>query len=277
MILYDEQLIERSQAHIDIEDRAYQFGDGIYEVIRVYHGRPFYMNEHLKRLERSAREIRLQIPYSLEKLNALLVELIQQTGLTEGNIYLQISRGTAPRNHAFPKEARPLVIAYPQPSQRPIQELQQGVSTITTKDIRWLRCDIKSLNLLGAALAKQEAVEQGCKEAIFIRDGWVTEGSSTNIFFVREGKIWTHPANHLILHGITRQIALSLAEKLQIPVQLEAIREEKIFEADECFMTSTTMEICPIVRINGQWIGNGKPGPITRQLQQEFEKLIEQF
>ncbi|WP_206186464.1 D-amino-acid transaminase [Thermoflavimicrobium daqui] len=277
MILYDDHLIDRSEVKIDIEDRAYQFGDGVYEVIRVYQAHPFCMDEHLARLERSAREIYLQLPYEIEKIKSLLSQLIEKNNLQDGNIYIQISRGTAPRQHGFPKESRPLIIAYAQPNQRPLQDLKQGVRAITTQDIRWLRCDIKSLNLLGAVLAKQAAVENNAKEAILIRDGKVTEGSSTNIFFIKNGQLWTHPANHLILHGITRQVTLSLAEKLEIPVKQEAILESQIPEMDECFLTSTTMEICPIVQVNDQPIGNGHPGPITRKLQLEFEKQITQL
>jgi D-alanine transaminase len=274
LVLYDDQIIEREQARIDLEDRAYQFGDGVYEVIRVYHGQPFYMKEHLARLQRSAAEVRISLPYPLERLEELLLELLHRTRLQEGNLYIQISRGTAPRNHAFPTQARPLTIAYTQPSSRPVKELKEGVTAITTEDIRWLRCDIKSLNLLGAVLAKQIAVDHGSKEAILVRDGFITEGSSTNIFIVKDGALWTHPANHLILHGITRQITLQIADELQIPVKKQPFSKEELFAADECFLTSTTMEICPIIEIDGQPVKSGTPGPITRQLQQAFDKRI---
>ncbi|SEN23953.1 D-amino-acid transaminase [Lihuaxuella thermophila] len=274
VVLYDDQIIEREQARIDPEDRAYQFGDGVYEVIRVYYGQPFYMKEHLARLQRSATEIRMNLPYPLEQLEQRLLQLLQRSGLQEGNLYIQISRGTAPRNHAFPSNARPLTLAYTQPSPRPVKELSEGVSAITTEDIRWLRCDIKSLNLLGAVLAKQKAVDHGSKEAILVRDGIITEGSSTNIFIVKDGVLWTHPANHLILHGITRQITLQIADELQIPVKKQPFSKEELFTADECFLTSTTMEICPIIQIDGKPVKSGTPGPITRQLQQAFEKQI---
>jgi D-alanine transaminase len=143
-------------------------------------------------------------------------------------------------------------------------------------DIRWLRCDIKSLNLLGAVLAKQEAADQGCQEAILVRDGIVTEGSSTNIFIVKNGTLQTHPANHLILHGITRKLTLKLADELAIPVNETPFTPRELLEADECFLTSTTMEITPIVRVDGNTIGTGEPGPVTRRLQESFERRIEQ-
>jgi D-alanine transaminase len=275
IILYDDRLIKREEANIDIEDRAYQFGDGIYEVIRVYHGIPFYLNEHLERFQKSADAIRLSLPYPVETLAQKLLDLARENQLEEGNLYLQLSRGTSPRSHAFPSDAKPLIIGYTQPGSRPLTALQNGVTAITDEDIRWLRCDIKSLNLLGAVLAKQKAVDHGAKEAILVRNGTVTEGSSTNIFMVKGQTLWTHPANHFILHGITRKITLQLAEDLGISVKLEPFSPSHLAEADEVFLTSTTMEVCPIVQIDGKAVGNGKPGPITRQLQKAFEKEIE--
>ena len=274
IILYGDQLKKREETHIDIEDRAYQFGDGIYEVIRVYHGKTFYMKEHLERLEKSAKKIRINLPYSLKRLEELLNQLIKQNDFTQGNIYLQVSRGTAPRTHAFPANSTPLLIAYPQPAKRPVKEQAEGISAITVKDIRWLLCDIKSLNLLGAVLAKQEAYDHHCKEAIFIRDGIVTEGSSTNLFIVKDGMLLTHPADHFILHGITRKITLQLADQLQIPVSEKKFDKDALFDADEIFITSTTMEICPVVEVDKKRIGNGKPGQITKRLQEAFQQLI---
>ncbi|MFC7440933.1 D-amino-acid transaminase [Laceyella putida] len=274
MILYDNRLISREEAHIDVEDRAYQFGDGVYEMIRVYHGRSFYMDEHLARLERSAREIRLELPYPIAELKQLLHELIRRNQLEEGNIYIQVSRGTAPRYHGFPDQARPLTIAYVQHAKRPLAELNHGIRAITTDDIRWLRCDIKSLNLLGAVLAKQTAIDHGAKEAILIRDGVVTEGSSTNIFIIKDGTLYTHPTNHLILNGITRQVVLKLADECEIPFSETAFSKEELDQADEVFLSSTTMEICPIVEIDNKPVNQGVPGPITKQLQEAFVNEI---
>jgi D-alanine transaminase len=274
MILYDERLVSREEADIDIEDRAYQFGDGVYEMIRVYHGRPFYMDEHLARLERSATEIRLSLPYPITRLKQLLLDLIQQNHLEEGNVYIQVSRGVAPRYHGFPEQARPLVIAYTQHAKRPLAELNHGVKAVTTEDIRWLRCDIKSLNLLGAVLAKQTAIDHGAKEAILVRDGIVTEGSSTNIFIIKDGTLHTHPANHLILNGITRQVIFKLADECEIPISETTFSKEALESADEVFLSSTTMEICPIVEIDGRPVGQGVPGPVTKQLQEAFVNEI---
>ncbi|TCS96418.1 D-amino-acid transaminase [Hazenella coriacea] len=274
IILYHDRFIERQEANVDIEDRAYQFGDGIYEVVRVYGGKPFCLQEHLERFERNASEIRISLPYSISQLEEHLLQLIKQNQLADGNLYFQISRGTSPRNHAFSDQLQPLIIAYTQTSSRPVKELEYGVGVISDPDIRWLRCDIKSLNLLGAVLSKQKAIDHQCHEAILVRDGHVTEGSSTNIYIVKEGTIWTHPANHLILPGITRAITLQLATQCNIPFNEKPFTLEDLYTADECFLTSTTMEICPIVQVDQKQIGSGMPGPVTKKLQEAFNQEV---
>ncbi|SHE51146.1 D-alanine transaminase [Seinonella peptonophila] len=274
MILYRDQLVERTEIHIDIEDRGYQFGDGVYEVIRVYHQQPFYLDAHLERLKRSAEAIEINLPYGFNQLKVKLAELVAQNQLVQGNVYLQVTRGVASRTHHFPVKSEPILVAYTQQNDRPIQALNKGVHTVTTEDIRWLRCDIKSLNLLGAVLAKQKAVQQHAHEAILVREGVVTEGSSTNLFIVENGQLLTHPANHLILHGITRQIVISIAEDLQIPVKETHFSKEQLYQADECFITSTTMEVCPVIQVDDREIGRGQPGKITRKLQNAFYQLI---
>ena len=274
MILYNEQLLPREEVHIDIEDRGYQFGDGVYEVIRVYDGKLFYLKEHLQRLLKSADAIQLELPVALEQLPQKIEELLDANQMKQGNIYVQITRGVAARSHAFPGQSQPILIAYTQPGERPTKALQEGITAITTEDLRWLRCDIKSLNLLGAVLAKQKAVDHQAEEAILVRDNFVTEGSSTNFFIVEGNAIWTHPANHLILHGITRQIVLQLAAERKLTVNEVAFSKERIYTADECFITSTTMEICPVVKIDDRLVNQGQPGSITRMLQADFQRLI---
>jgi D-alanine transaminase len=274
MILIHDQLTKRENAHIDIEDRGYQFGDGVYEVIRVYKGNPFRMKDHLSRFQRSADEIGLKLPYKLDRLEELLHQLIQANAMSEGNIYLQATRGVAPRSHPFPDQSQSVVVAYTMKAKRPLDAIQNGIRAITEADIRWLRCDIKSLNLLGAVLAKQKAKENGSQEAILHRDGTVTEGSSTNVFMVKNNEIITHPANHLILHGITRVVVLEMAEELGIAVKEEPFTLSEMQAADEVFITSTTMEISPVIRIDGNPVGVGKPGPVVRRLQETFEKQI---
>lgn len=274
MILYNDRLIPREEAHIDVEDRGYQFGDGVYEVIRIYHRSIFALEEHLERLERSAKEIRMDLPCSKDTLTKRLHELIEYEKVEEGIIYLQVTRGYAPRSHPIPADSQPLLTASAKSLPRPAATMKNGVKTILIPDARWLRCDIKSLNLLGSVLAKQEALDHGAFEAILHRDGTVTEGSSTNVMIVKNGVLLTHPANHLILHGITRSVILKLAEKLSIPVAEAAFSTEQLLTSDEVFLSGTTVEVTPVIQIGERTIGDGLPGAVTRQLQGAFEDKI---
>ncbi|AIM15935.1 MULTISPECIES: D-amino-acid transaminase [Neobacillus] len=270
------KLIERNQAKMDIEDRGYQFGDGVYEVIRVYNGKMFTLQEHLERFERSTKSIGVSLPYTMDQLKSLLLELVEKNNLRLGIIYMQITRGVAPRNHAFPEEnVEPTLVAYTREMTRPKDELQTGVKTILTEDIRWLRCDIKSLNLLGNILAKQKAVEHGCFEAIQHRGQNVTEGSSSNIFMVKNGIVITHESNHLILKGITKDVILGLCSASGIPVNERAFTLKELAEADEVFLSSTVAEVMPIIEVEGKVVGNGEPGSITRKIQELFVNEIE--
>ncbi|HZG88011.1 D-amino-acid transaminase [Paenibacillus sp.] len=269
-----ERLLPRGEAAADIEDRGYTFGDGIYEVFRVYDGKVFEAEAHWERFVRSAREIRIELPYSAEALDRGVRELVGADGLVDGIVYLQVTRGTAPRAHPFPADAKPVLTAFTKPLARPAAMLESGVSVVTQPDIRWLRCDIKSLNLLPNVLAKQAATEAGAAEAVLHRDGVVTEASASNIAIVKDGVIRTHPANNLILHGITRAVALRLAAELDLSVAERPFTLEELREADEAFLLGTTVEVMPVVRVDGAPIGDGKPGPITRRLQEAFVRLI---
>jgi D-alanine transaminase len=277
LVLLNETLVSRNEALVDIEDRGYQFGDGIYEVIRVYDGHIFLMAEHLERLKRSASEIDLILPVSLAQLEEKLIDLVKQTACKNGMIYIQLSRGVAPRNHNFPSpEVKAQLVAYTKPLDRPLNQQKEGVKAILVNDIRWLRCDIKTINLLPNVLAKQEAVKNQAYEAIQHRDGIVTEGSASNVFIVKENKLYTHPANNFILNGITRQFVLKLCAELDISVIEQTFDVNDLLQADEVFMTSTTSEIIPIVQVDTHLIGQGKPGALTQQLQNAFEQRINQ-
>lgn len=270
-----KELLERPQAAVDIEDRGHTFGDGIYEVFRVYGGKLFEAELHWRRFERSAREIRIAPPLAIDELSRGIERLIQADGLEEGIVYMQLTRGAAPRAHLFPgPDVQPALTALTKAVARPLQALQAGSEVATLPDVRWLRCDIKSLNLLPNVLAKQEAADRGAAEAVLHRDGVVTEGSSSNIAIVQGGVIRTHPANHLILHGITRAVALRLAGELGIPVREEAFTLDELRGADEAFLLGTTVEIMPIVRADGAPIAGGTPGPVTRRLQAAFAALL---
>lgn len=274
MILLNEQFIKKNEVTINFEDRGYQFGDGIYEVIRVYNGTYFELDSHLHRLKQSAEKIEMALPYSLEEMKEKLKQLVKKNSLKNGHIYVQITRGIAPRTHHFPNESAAVLVAYTQQAARPKEKTINGISTILTEDIRWLRCDIKSLNLLGNVLAKQKAKKHGCEEAILHRDQTVSEGSSTNVFIIKNRVIYTHPANNLILHGITRKEVLELAQESDIKVVEEPFTINELLHADEVFVTSTTMEIAPVIKVDHTMIGDGRPGQLTQIIQKAFEKRI---
>ncbi|MEB3100173.1 D-amino-acid transaminase [Ferviditalea candida] len=274
MILYQNQFVPKDKMHISFEDRGYYFGDGVYEVFRIYRGKLFEKQAHMRRLVRSAGEIRLRLPYSTEEIEEKLESLVIQEQIEEGTLYMQITRGIAPRAHVFPKNAEPVLMAYCNEVKRPLGSIKEGITAVSVEDIRWHRCDIKSLNLLGNVLAKQEAVERGAGEAILHRSGRVTECSASNVMMVKDGVIYTHPADNCILHGVTRAVVLKLARQEGLEIREEARSLEDFLQADEAFITGTTVEITPIIRIDGQAVGTGRPGPLTVQLQSAFEKAI---
>lgn len=273
-VLVNGEIRDRSAVQVDLEDRGFQFGDGIYEVIRIYNGSFFTFTEHLARLERSARELKIKLPISVDLLAEKAMQLVEIEGIEEGILYIQVTRGAAPRVHHFPEQIEANLYAYAKVYPRPLTTIKEGVTAILVEDIRWLRCDIKSTNLLGNVLAKQAAKEAGAFEAIQHRGNLVTEGSSSNVLIVKNNKIFTHPANNLILNGITRQVLFTLAKEAGIPVIEESFSVEELLNADEVMITSTTSEITPIIAVQGKKIGAGTPGPVTRRLQAAFEEKI---
>ncbi|MGN7468786.1 D-amino-acid transaminase [Brevibacillus sp. SAFN-007a] len=277
MFYIDGKWVEAGQATVHPEDRGYNFGDGIYEVVRIYNGRLYQWDAHLTRLFRSAREIRLSLPWSADDLTRLATELLVKNNLTEQDdsvLYLQISRGAAPRVHDIPNGIKPVIMAFVRPKARPVEDLKKGWTAQLIEDIRWLRCDIKTLNLLGAVLVKQYAKDAGAQDSILHRNGIITECSSSNLFAVKNGELHTHPATHLILHGITRQVVIDLAKANGIVVHEKAFDIAFLKQADELFLTSTTAEVMPLVSVDGEAVGNGRPGPVTTRLQALFEQHI---
>ncbi|KWW20107.1 D-alanine aminotransferase [Peribacillus simplex] len=274
-IIFNGEIKNRADVSVDIEDRGYQFGDGVYEVIRVYNGELFAGDMHLNRLMDSARLIQMKVPFTVAEIETRVKELISEDQLQDGIIYMQLTRGVSPRTHAFPSsDVEPVFVAYTK--EMPYTgKMKSGVKGITTDDIRWLRCNIKSLNLLGNIMAKQMAAEAGCDEAIQHRDGLVTEGSSSNVSIVVNGTLRTHPASNLILNGITRQVMLKLCADHGIPYVEEAFTIEDMMAAEEVLYTSTSVEVTPIINIDGQTIATGAPGPVTKRLQQLFSAEIE--
>lgn len=279
MIVYlNGKFLEKEKALISVDDRAFLFADGVYEVIRGYDGRLFKLEEHLKRLERSVRSIR--IPFSdFTGLGRVIRKLIAENRLIHGDalIYVEITRGSAARTHAFPPPGtRPNVYAGPLDfSQKRKIQHERGISVILVPDIRWSRCDIKSTALLPNVLMAQRAIDEGADDAIFVRDAVVIEGTASNFFGVFKGVVVTHPKTNLVLAGITRDVVLELCQKQGLPIQELPILESQLSEADELFVTSTTMEVTPVVKVDGRKVGDGKPGPITRRLQKAFRDYVE--
>ncbi len=265
-----------SEAVVSVEDRGFQFGDSIYEVIRGAKGKLFKAKEHLRRLLRSAEAIKLPLPFNLAHLERLINEAYRRSGYEDATIYIQLTRGAAPREHIFPKEPHPtLVITVRRVKELPASLRKIGVPAITTEDIRWARCDIKTTDLLPNILAKQEAVEKGAFEAIFVRDGIVTEGSATTVFTVKNGILRTHPKGNFVLPGITREVLIELAKENGIPVEERAFTLDELYNADEVFIASTTVMVLPVVIVDGKEIGTGKPGDVTMKLYDLLKEEME--
>ncbi len=275
---FNGEFITLDTAKVQLEDRGYQFGDGIYEATRVYNGKCFALDRHLTRCRRSLRELRIPITYMDEELTAIHYDLIQKSGIQNGVIYFQITRATAPRTHYFPDQVIPNLSMTIRESEPNRKWQEDGIACMLAEDIRWLRCDIKSLNLLGNVLAKQAAHEKGLQGAIQFRKDTdlITEGSSSNFFIVKDGLIWTHPTDNLILKGVTRSILLEeVIPQLGYTVVEKAFTPEFALSAEEAFVTSTSLEVTPVVNIDGHTIGNGTPGKITQSLLQGYRELVQ--
>jgi len=274
VVYVDGRFVECSRAAVSIEDRGYQFGDGVYEVARVYDGRPFKMREHLDRLARSARAIRMDLR-GLDSLERDALELLHLNGWGNRDLYIQATRGACPRSHCFPRDLEPVVVmtareAHPYPPAL----RRQGVAAITLSDDRWARCYIKSISLLSNVLAKQKARDEGAFEAIYIRDGFMSEGSSTNVFIVEGDSLVTPPLTNYILPGITRATVIGLATGCGIPVAEESVSRERLLVADEVFLTGTTTEVMPVVTVDGVRIGCGAPGRTALRLFEQYMRLV---
>jgi len=271
IIYLNGKLIPKAEAAISPEDRGFNFADGIYEVIKYYGGKPFRYADHLERLRRSLREIRIDFD-DFDQLEAVFQSLLEQNGLTnkEAGIYLQITRGSQTRIHRFPDTIQPTVYATVFPFASKWDQLKNGVKVITTEDIRWLRCDIKSVSLLPNVLAAQKAHEQDAVEAIFIRNGVVTEGSHSSFMSVKNGVVYTHPNSNLILPGITRKVVFEICRDHNIQVIEEGIPASELANMDEMMIIGTGSEISPVVQLDDRQVGNGNPGPVTLFIQEKF-------
>jgi D-alanine transaminase len=275
VVYLNGRYVPRSQATLDVEDRGALFGDGVYEVLRYYHGRPLALTEHLDRLSRSLKEISLDAGDEIEALPRVSEQLLQRNGLSDAKLYWQVTRGAARREHAFPKDVPPTVLAIASP-EKPIDPSApaRGVSAILHEDERWHRCNIKSLMLLPNVLARNKALDVGAYEAILHRGDTVTEATCTSLFMVRKGSLVTHPANQWILPGITRLLVLRLARQAGILVRERSFTVGELLNADEVFLCGTTTHIAGVTHIDNQPIASGGVGALTQRLHEMFMERI---
>lgn len=260
------------ECKVSVLDRGFIFGDAIYELLPVYAGKPFFLDAHMKRLQRSLSQVEISNPYDESGWQKIINTLIERSGLQELYVYLQVTRGVAPRDHAFPPNTPPTVFGmigvWPKQDE---SFYSKGLNAVTVEDTRWDRCDIKVTSLLANCIKKQHAVEQNAHEAIFIRDGKVLEGSATNVFVVIDGHVMTAPKNNLILPGITRDIVVQLLNENNIPLTEQAPTEAQLINADEIWITSSTKECMPVTTLNNQPVGSGQPGAIWQKVYTLFQ------
>jgi D-alanine transaminase len=261
------EILPIDKAQVPIEDRGYQFGDAVYEFIASYNGRLFYLEEHLDRLDRSLNGLFFP-SVSREAIRKAVLTLFEKAEIQRAGIYIQISRGVSPRNHAFPDGVRPqVVMTIREVEEKPPELRKNGATAITLEDFRWGRCDLKTVQLLPNVLAKQKALAAGAFDAIFVSsEGVVREATSSNICIVADGTVITHPLTPQILPGITRMVVIDLCRELDIPVSERFFKTDALYGAEESFLTGTVTEVLPIVTIDRHRIGDGQVGPVTAKL-----------
>lgn len=273
---FNGRFVPLSENCVNLEDRGYNFGDGVYEVTRVFNGRCFAFSYHQDRLYRSMRELDIPVRMPPDELVELHDIMIEQSEITDGYIYLQITRGVAPRSHAYDRSAlEPQMMMFIKPFPEFFNTVQNGVKAISLPDERWLRCDIKSLNLLPNIMAQQKAEKKRAYSALLFRDGICTEGASCNFFAVKDGILFTHPADNLILKGITRQMVVTkVARSCGVTLLEREFDRAFVDDADEMFFTDTLGGIIPITTLDRVTIGNGEVGPVTKRLQERYATLL---
>jgi len=279
MIFLNGRFMPVADAQVSVMDRGFLFGDGAYELIPVYSRRPFRIAEHLRRLQATLDGMRLANPYSVAEWTRLIGELVAGNEPDDQSIYLQVTRGAdTKRNHAFPKTVVPTVFIMSEALVTPTAaQRETGVCAVSAADFRWLRCDLKTVSLLANCLLRQQAVEAGCVDAILFRDGFLTEGSASNIFVVKNGVMAAPPPSHLMLCGITYDVVLELAQRNGLPHQVREVLEQEVRSADELWLTSSTKEVLAITQLDGRPVGSGRPGPLLAQMYawyQDFKQTV---
>jgi D-alanine transaminase len=273
------KLLPLGEASVPVLDRGFLFGDGAYELIPVYTRKPFRLAEHLRRLQATLDGLRIANPHTEAQWKRLIEEVIAANEPDDQSIYLQVSRGAdVKRHHAFPAGVAPTVFVMSEPlvGPPPVQR-EQGVCAITAADFRWLRCDLKTLNLLANCLLRQQAIDAGCVETILLRDGFLTEGSSSNVFVVKHGVMLAPPKSHLMLSGITYDVVLELAQGHGLRHEVREVLEAEVRNADELWLTSSTKEVLPLTVLDGRPVGEGRPGPVYHRMYawyQDFKATV---
>jgi D-alanine transaminase len=259
---------------LGVEDRGFQFGDAVYEVFKFLRKRPIFMLDHFRRMDRGLRDIEIRNPWDESTFVETVEELLRRTVFDEGIVYVQVSRGEGERAHFYPDNMTPTAVAYSRRFRFPDDaKKERGIRLITTPDLRWRQCQVKSVNLLPNALAKKRAQRAGADEALLVAEGVIREAASSSFFVVRRGKLITHPLDEHILAGVVRDRVIGLALAAKIRVDERPLRETELFDLDEAFITSTTLGVMPVAEIDGRLIGNSRRGEITNRLQQLFDDL----
>lgn len=273
-VFLNGEYLPADQAHVSVLDRGFLLGDGVYEVIPVYQGLPFCLNEHLQRLQRSLDGVRMANPYSIEQWSEIIARLVKDNEGENQAVYLQVTRGVAPRDHVFPEGVEPTAFVMTNPIKPlPGWYKQDGIKAITVKDIRWAQCDIKAITLLPNSLLRQQAQDAGAQEAILIRDGYMTEGSASNSYAVLDDVIYTAPKDEKVLPGITRDVVLELARSAGVSYREQAVSVEQLKQADEIWISSSTRELLPVTTLDDTPVGSGKPGPVWQQLDALYQRF----
>lgn len=273
IVYLNGEFLSADKAQVSVYDRGYLLGDGVYEVIPVYAGKAFLLDRHLQRLQNSLGGVRIENPFSDNQWTDIVNDLIAQNDDGDQSLYLQVTRGVAPRDHIFPIGVAPSVFMMSNPL-HPVAESwkAEGIKAITTADIRWMRCDIKAITLLANSLMKQLAQDVGAQEALLIRDNYLTEGSASNAYVVIDGVIFTAPKDEKVLPGITRDLIIELAAQAGMPLHERAISESALRSADEIWISSSTKEVVPVTLLDGGMVGTGKPGPVWQQIDALFQQ-----
>ncbi len=277
LVYLNGEIVRLAEAKISVLDRGFIFGDGVYDVVPVYAGKPFRMQQHLERLLRSLKFIGLDAGWSYADWEKLVLDMLakQSPVAADYTVYIQVTRGVAKREHGFPEGVSPTIFCMVSPMEKPSAEKRtKGYSTVSLEDQRWLHCQIKSISLLGNVLAKQFANDAGVDEVIQFRDGYLSEGSACNVWVIKDGVLLAPVRDNLILEGIRYSFLMELAEKLSIPFEARKVSKAEVEQADEIMLSSATKEILPVTSLDGKPVGSGKPGPVYEKLYNAYQETI---